>query len=87
MPASGAQQIEILPIQRATVIGRREQDQTEQLVIVDQGHSGPGVFVIRDPGGDADLEIRWVAPAPAIGVELEDSAGSLKFQPEISRGL
>ena len=52
----GAQQVEILPVERAAVIGRGEQDEADQPVVVDQRNAGPAHGLGEHPGGgDGEL--------------------------------
>ena len=47
LPAGGLQKVEILPVERAAVIGRGEDDEADDPAFVDQRHAGPGMVVRR----------------------------------------
>ena len=42
LPAGGAQQVEILPVERPAVFGRGEKGDSDQAIEVDQRNASPG---------------------------------------------
>ena len=75
LAAGGAQQVEILPVERAAVIGRGEQHEADQPLVVDQRNAGPGVGVRRaSQCGTRHRRVARVGPAVAQRVEVDDPA-------------
>ncbi len=77
-----AQQVEILPVERAAVFGRGEQHQPDQPVVVDQRDSGPHDGLVEHPLRDRDRPVFGRAVAVAQRVELDDPAAAFDPVPE-----
>ena len=81
----GAQEVEILPVERAAIFGRGEQDQAEQAVVVDQRDADPGTGVREHPFGTVRAAVLWVRPAVAERVELDDPPARVRPPPRNRR--
>ena len=84
----GAEQVEILPVERAAIFGCGEQDQAEQRVVVDQRHAGPRFAIVGDPGGNGsdDPLLRW-PPRRRTASSSMIRPDALQRGPELARGL
>ena len=78
----GAQQVEILPVERAAVFGRGKQDDAHQPFVVDERDAGPDARSSSIPSGPA-ANGRPDAPAAAQCLEFDDPAAAFDLAPEV----
>src|SRR5204863_3239572 len=82
LAACSAQQIEIFPVERAAVVGRRQQYQSDEPLLMDQRHSGPSLFLPEQGLRDVQLAVSSIGPAATKSVEIDDPALGADRQPE-----
>ena len=79
LDAGGAEQVEILPVERPPDERMLEDDEADEPVAVDQRHAGPGAVERGQPGRDREPRLARRRSQPARSrVEIEDVAALLR---------
>src|SRR5205823_619951 len=87
LTSGGAQQVEVLPVERPQIFGRGEQDDADQALVVDQRNRRPCALLIEDARGDRNAFVLGAGPTVAKRFKLKDAAVGLDCVPEVGRAM
>ena len=77
LAAGGAQEVEVLPVERPAIFGRGDEYEADQALVMDQGHARPGLVSSASHSGTGTAGRASPEHPAAIGIEVEDAAGLL----------